>query len=242
MMTANFETLLGLPVDGALVHNLRGAALLVLGDHADALARSLCATDRALVPGPHTIRFGLPFYTSPTPLLVHALMTERNTTFDSLALFGWIEDNFVTEPRAEVLGLTLSGEQPVMFLRDFDLDRPVEGYVRAGAPARWLRLAGVAIASSEHHGLPQRPPADEAALIALTHTLPPDARPFAESLRLEHSRGAVLKTILRARRKMTDPALMAQADGWRVLAAAMPVLRVNAENDAAMSVVTRLLV
>ncbi len=229
MMPANFDALLGLPVNGALVHNLRGAALLVLGDQADALAVSLCATGQALVPGPHTIRFGLPVYASPTPLLVRALMTERNTTFESLALFGWIEDTFVTEPRAEVLGLTLSGEQPVMFLRDFDLDRPVEGYVRA---ARWLRLAGVAIASSEHHGLPQRPPAEEAALIALAHALPPDARPFAESLRLEHSRGAALKALLRARRKMTDPALMAQADGWRVLAAALPVLRVNTEHAA----------
>ena len=140
-----------------------------------------------------------------------------------------------------MLGLTLGGEQPVMFLRDFDLDRPVEGYVRAGAPARWLRLAGVAIASAAHQNLPQRPPAEEAALIALGHTLPPDARPFADSLRLEHSRGTALKTILRTRRKMADPALMAQADGWRVLAAAVPVLRVNAEPGSATEELTRLL-
>jgi hypothetical protein len=142
-----------------------------------------------------------------------------------------------------VIGLTPYGEQPVMFLRDFDMDRPVELWAQTGQPTRWVRIAGVAIASLDSAATYQTLTSDDGALQALQEALPADAQEFAESLRLEAARsaGTPLKTLLRARRKLADAALMAQADGWRVIAQATPLLRVNPDADGDHAQVSALL-
>jgi hypothetical protein len=173
------------------------------------------------------VYFGLPFFTAPYPLLVKSVITERNTVFDAPSLFGWIEDNFVIEPRAEVTGMTPYGEQPIMFLRDFDMDRPVELWTQLANPERWTRVAGVAIADAQAHAGVQVLPPDDGALTALRQTLPADANAFVDGLQLEAGRGTALKTVLRQRRKLTEPGLMRHADAWRVIAQAVPVARIN---------------
>ena len=163
-------------------------------------------------------------------------MTERNTVFDKLSLFGWVEDNAILEPRAEVLGLTPFGEQPILFLRDLDLDRPVEAWIQTQQPARWLRVAGVAIADSAYAGDVQTLSSDAGALAALSRTLPADAQPFLLGLANEVAQGKTLRAALRTRRKTTDDALMHLCDGWRILAHATKIIRVNPEGDVDMKV------
>lgn len=232
MKLRTFDELLGLNVPCYLA-STESSALLLIGDAAADLAQTLADSGKVTVeqgaPGTGAPRllFGLPFYTAPYPLLVAALVTEKNTVFNALSLFGWIEDNFINEPRAEVFGLTPYGEQPVMFLRDFDLDRPIEAWLQSGQPVRWLRVSGVAIASARHTAGTQTLKGDAAAVVAMESALPADARDFVEGLRLDVARGVSLRAALRARRKLADAQLMAVCDGWRVLANAVPVVRIN---------------
>jgi hypothetical protein len=155
--------------------------------------------------------FGLPYFTAPRPLLIGGLNTEKNTQLRAPLLFTWIEDNFIHEPRAEIFGLTTEGEQPVMYLRDFDMDRPREIWLRAGEPQRWRRLAGVVHDGHTLHG-------DDGTLDAFAATAADDDdRAFAATLRTELAAGRTLKAALRARRKFTDAARMARADAWRIV-------------------------
>ncbi len=101
-----FDDLLSLEVDCEIVAS-DTAALLLLGDGAGDLAGALCQAGDASpapllvpVPSPAALYFGLPILTAPFPILVHSLMTERNTQLSQLSLFGWIEDNAILEPRA----------------------------------------------------------------------------------------------------------------------------------------------
>lgn len=154
--------------------------------------------------------FGLPYFTAPRPLLIGGLMTEKNTLLRAPLLFTWIEDNYIREPRAEVFGMTTEGERPVMFLRDFDMDRPREIWLRCGDPLRWRRLDAVTRHDAVLTG-------DDGALTALAYTAPPEVRTFVDALRADVAAGRTLKAALRARRKATAPALMALADGWRII-------------------------
>lgn len=227
MEIKQFDDALGLTIDCERVTS-EGASLLILGDRAAAFAEAL-ARGRALgrQSGPVRLLFGLPFYTAPYPVFVGALSTEKNTVFDTLALFGWIEDNAIYEPRAEVFGITPLRERPIMFLRDFDLDRPVEIWMQAPAPAGWLRIAGVAVASARYAPEPQTLTGEDAALIALEHAAPADALQLVEALRMDVARGMPLKAALRARRRGENAASMALCDGWRVMSQAVPLLRLN---------------
>src|SRR6266508_3786650 len=108
---------------------LRGktACLLLIGDAASEVADQWAGpAEVQRASGQVRVLFGLPVLTLPYPILVNSLMTEHNTRLDRLSLFGWIEDNAILEPRAEVFGLTPMAEDPVLFLRDLDLDRPPE--------------------------------------------------------------------------------------------------------------------
>lgn len=171
--------------------------------------------------------FGLSILTAPFPLFVGAVMTERNTLLDQMSAFAWIEDNYIEQPRAEVFGLTPFGEQPVLFMRDFDMDRPVEAWLQAPQPLGWVRVVGAAVASSRHAVEAQSLPPDEAALALMALDLPTDAQPFVESLAMDVAHGVPLKAALRQRRKTTDPALMRVCDGWRVFSRSAGVVRLN---------------
>lgn len=227
-----FNDLLSLEVDCDIVAS-DTAAVLLLGDAADDLAGALCqagaspAPTLVHLPAPVTLYFGLPILTAPFPILVQSLMTERNTQFDQLSLFGWIEENGILEPRAEIIGLTPLGEQPVLFLRDLDLDRPPEAWLCTGQPARWLRVSGVALLDPTHTGAPSLLSGDEAALAAFTRVLPPDASQFISGLRADVAGGIPLRVALRQRRKTTAPEWMRLCDGWRVLSRAARFARIN---------------
>jgi hypothetical protein len=212
------------------------ACLFVIGDGAATVAdqftqagalRRLSETQRAL--------FGLPVLTLPYPILVNSLMTEHNTRLEQLSLFGWVEDNAILEPRAEVFGLTPLGEDPVLFLRDLDLDRRPEAYVQAAQPAGWLRVAGVVIAKQDYAGGPATLAGDDGALSALDVVLPADAQTFVASLRAEVAQGKALRQVLRAHRRGTAAALMAQCDGWRVLSRAARFVLMGTAQDAAQT-------
>lgn len=235
MEIKHFDDALSLTVDCERVTS-DGTTLLILGDRAEALAEQLTA-GRALgrQGGPARLLFGLPFYTAPYPVFVGALSTEKNTVFDTLALFGWIEDNAIYEPRAEVFGITPLREKPIMFLRDFDLDRPVEIWMQAPAPAGWLRIAGVVVASARYAPEPQTLSGEDAALIALEHAAPPEALPLIAALRMDVARGTPLKAALRARRRGENAAGMALCDGWRVISLAVPIVRVNPDDAPSSS-------
>jgi len=204
------------------------AALLIFGDRAEVLARQLSQTGQiACAPSTVRVLFGLPILTAPFPLFVGAVMTERNTLLNQMSVFAWIEDNVIEQPRAEVFGLTPFGEQPVLFVRDFDMDRPVEAWLQTAQPTGWVRVVSTAVASSQHSGERQLLPPDEAALELMRLNLPQDAQPFVEALALDLARGTSLKAALRQRRKTTDPALLHVCDGWRVLSRAASLVRLN---------------
>ncbi len=224
----SFDQLLHLDID-CHVASAGDGALLILGDQADALAAQLRDSGKAQVSryAPRVL-LGLSILTAPFPLFVGGLMTERNTIFEQMSLFAWIEDHYIDQPRAEVFGLTPFAEQPVLFLRDFDMDRPIEAWFQAPQPARWLQLAGVAIATASHDGQPQLLKGDEASLLALKYALPADALPFLQTIREEVSAGQPLKTVLRQRRKTAEPSLMRVFDGWRILPQAARFIRLNA--------------
>ncbi len=239
-MALTFDDLLSLDFPGDAVATAQ-SSLLVIGQ-AEARARLVQQLmGRSTQPSlshlhpPPSLNFGYAILTAPFPLLISSLTTERNTTLNKLSLFGWVEDNFITEPRSEVFGLTPFGEQPVLFLRDFDLDRPVEALMHA-APDRWLRVAGVVIADANYPagqaGEMQELNGDQGALAALNYVLPADAHDFLVVLTSEVGSGRPLRAVLRARRKTTDDALMHVCDGWRILAGAVKVVRVNPFADA----------
>ncbi len=201
------------------------SALLVLSAGAQADGETLVERLKQsfhLVQPPGSLRvlFGYSILTAPFPLLVGALMTEHNTLFDKLSLFGWVEDNAILEPRAEVFGLTPFGEQPVLFLRDLDLNRPVEAWIATEQPTRWLRVAGILIEDNTHQGAATAYLPDQAALAALALILPADAQALVSGLRQEVAAGQPLRVALRRRRRQTDAPLMQLCDGWRVLAQA----------------------
>lgn len=229
MIFQTFDELLHLDVTCELAWSpAASAALLILGDRADVLAKRLSESAQVNVERSRIrVLFGLPILTAPFPLFVGAMMTERNAILDQLSLFGWIEDHAIEQPRAEVFGLTPFAEQPVLFLRDFDMDRPVEAWFQSLQPARWLRVVGVAIATAREVEPRQTLEPDRAALAAMAFALPPDVRPFVESLALDVARGVSLKVALRHRRKTTDAALMNACDGWRVLSRAAVFVRLD---------------
>ena len=214
-----FDDLLHLDTPAEVVAGPAVCAL-VIGDRAADAARSLEASaGMQRIGSAARIVFGLPIHTAPYPVLIHSMNTERGTRLDQLLLFGWIEDHFIDEPRAEVFGLTPYGEAPVVFLRDFDLDRPPEAYVvlpyppPSGGPERIFRRVGTIVLASG--AVPAGE--DAAALAALEAVLPASGQAFLEGLRADIARGLPLRQVLRSRRKTADPALMAQCDGWRVL-------------------------
>lgn len=223
----SFDQLLNLDIE-CQVASAGDGALLILGDQADTLAMQLSESGKAQVARSAVrVLLGLSILTAPFPLFVGSLMTERNTRFEQLSLFAWIEDHYLDQPRAEVFGLTPFAEQPVMFLRDFDMDRPIEAWFQTTQPARWLMVAGVAIATAQHNGSPQLLKGDEASLQALQCALPADALPFLQTIRDEVNAGQSLKAVLRQRRKAAEPSLMNVFDGWRVLPQAARFIRVN---------------
>ncbi|MCS7060946.1 MAG: hypothetical protein RMN25_07240 [Anaerolineae bacterium] len=232
-----FDDLLSLEVNCGIVAS-DTAALLIIGEGSAALTEVLCRSEPdtmrvrlQCVPAPAKVLFGLPVLTAPFPILVQTVMTERNTQLNQLSLFAWIEDNGILEPRAEVIGLTPFGEQPVLFLRDVDLDRPPEAWLRSPQPARWMRVSGVALADPAHIGEPMELHGDGAALAALEWVLPADAQPFLAGLRAEADKGTPLRAALRQRRRTTDARLMHVCDGWRVLARAARFIRLNPARD-----------
>lgn len=236
-MALTFDDLLSLSVPGDVVATSQ-FALLVIGQPAarQQLVQELLgrptqgARLEHLQPAP-PILFGYSILTAPFPLLMSHLNTERNTTFRSLSLFGWVEDNFINEPRAETFGLTPFGEEPVLFLRDLDLDRPVEAWMHLRPEERWLRVAGIVIADAnypaEQTGDMQELTGDQAALAALRYVLPADTHNFLLTLATEVGAGRSLRAVLRAQRKTTDDALMHLCDGWRILGHAVRVVRIN---------------
>jgi len=70
------------------------------------------------------------------------------------------------------------------------------------------------------HGRATTLAGDDGALSALEVSLPPDAQAFVAALRAEVAIGREMRMVLRARRRTTDPSLMAVCDGWRVLSRA----------------------
>lgn len=225
----SFDDLLHLDVTCQLAWSpTESATLIIIGDRADVLAKQLRDTGKVQSePAQVRVLFGLPILTAPFPLFVGSLMTERNTTLDSLSLFGWIEDHCIEQPRAEVFGLTPFSEQPVLFLRDFDMDRPVEAWLQSRQPSRWLRVVGVAVASAHYTHEREILKEDDGVLTALEYALPGDAQPFVASLSAEVARGTALRAALRQRRKTTDAVLISVCDGWRVLSKASSFVRLN---------------
>lgn len=218
-----------LHVDVRCVQAIAGhTALLVIGDCASDMACQLTEVGCVVHPE-HDVRlwFGLPILTAPFPLFVGALVTERNTILQHMSLFAWIEDNAIDQPRAEVFGLTPFGEQPVLFLRDLDLDQPVEVWLQTPQPTNWARVIGVVIATAQHAGERRTLALDQAALSLMQRTLPADAQPFVADLAAEVGQGSTLKAALRRRRKTTSEALMNICEAWRVLTRATSVVQLN---------------
>ena len=243
----NFSDLLSIDTPGGCeMVSGATACLLIIGDGAAALAAQLAAAGNLTrASGAARVLFGRPVRTLPYPILVNSLMTERNTRLDQLSVFGWIEDNAILEPRAEIFGLTPLGDDPVLFIRDIDLDRPPECFTmpKPGPQGAWSRVAGVIIARADYAGVPAGVPVTlsptEGALNALEVVLPASAQAFVASLRGEAAAavtGRELRQILRARRRGADPALMMVCDGWRVLARAARFILANPKPDPAAPV------
>lgn len=222
----SLDDLLHLDVSCAMVMT-GDAALLIIGDRTQSLAAQLRASGANVQDHRARLLFGLSILTAPFPLFVGGVMTERNTSLAHMSVFGWIEDNYIEQPRAEVFGLTPFGEQPVLFLRDFDMDRPVEVWFQTALPSRWVRVVGIVVASSRASADLQLLKGDDAALIAMQAALPADVQPVLEAMRIEVSGGERLKPLLRKLRKSADERLMHTLDGWRVLAQATQIAQLN---------------
>lgn len=174
---------------------------------------------------PVSICFGLPLLTEPYTLVLNSLYTERNTQIRTLSAYGWIDENAIYEPRAELVGITSIGTQPVTFLRDLDLDLPPVAYVQSNQnPNTFIRLNEVLIVQREHVGPPLVLEGQAAALAGICAVSPPA---FGAMLRAELARGLSLRAALKPHRRSLDPALLALADGWAVLARATKCLLVN---------------
>lgn len=226
----SFDELLTLDVRGSFA--LMGdACVLIVGDRADDLVAQVRASGAAVQHMQARVLFGLSILTAPFPLFVGGVMTERNTALNQLSVFAWIEDNYIDQPRAEVFGLTPFGEQPVLFLRDFDLDRPVEAWFKTSQPAHWVQVAGVAVASSRASATVQHLHGDMAALALMDATLPVDVQPLIEAMKVEVARGERLKSLLRKLRKGADANVMRVLDGWRILAQAAHVARFDPSSE-----------
>lgn len=225
-----FDDLLRLETPAEVVAGPSVCAL-VIGDAAEDGAKALAEKrGMARIGSVARVVFGLPLHTAPHPILIASLNTERGARFSQLSLFGWIEDHFIDEPRAEVFGLTPYGEAPLAFLRDFDLDRPPEAYLAlpnpppgAGPERMFRRVGAVVIAAAG--AAAETLEGDQAALAALEAVLPAATGAFLDALRADVAGGLALRQALRAYRKTTDPGIMAQCDGWRVLTRAAPCVR-----------------
>jgi hypothetical protein len=217
-----FDDVLSIFVRARLLR-LDSAAFLVLGDANDVWVAQQAPRD--ITPWADTrLLFGLPAHTQANPVLVRRVIAERGAEFNTLSLFAWIEDQFVYEPRAEIFGVTPFGEEPFLFLRDLDLDRPPQVCAEnePGATHPLLLLAGVLwVDANVAHGVHTVAP-DEAALTGVSLTLPEQLRAFADVLRAEAAT-ADLKAVLRRMRKQLNPDLAHFLDGWRVLSRAVPL-------------------
>ncbi|MBX7214706.1 MAG: hypothetical protein K1X39_11895 [Thermoflexales bacterium] len=187
---------------------------VALPAHLEARAGSVALRAAANAPAQRIV-FGLPLLVGLEPLLIWRVNTERGTKLVSLALFGWIEDRFIDEPRAELFGCTPSGVEPIAFLRDLDLDRPPEAFVLTES-GTMTRVTGLRIDGPS--GAPGDAPAgaDAAALRAIEADGGGTAAPLA-ALRAAVAGGQPLRHALRALRRDADPGWMARCDGWRLL-------------------------
>ena len=228
---SDFEGVLSIDLQCRMLR-VGSAVILVLGDAGEAWVASQTGCD--ITPWISVrVLFGLAIYTASWPILLKQVVAERGLTLQSLSLFGWIEDNFMTEPRAEVKGITPFGEEPLLFIRDLDLDLPPQCCVinLHGAQPEMLLLAGVlwVDASAEERLVLEH---DEAAVFGLELSLPAAAKPFAEMLRAECAGGRNLRSALKAFRQQMSPMLMTHADGWRVLTRAVPMVRLGVRDTA----------
>lgn len=232
---SGFDDVLSIEVRCRVVRS-GSAAIMVVGDASDAWVSVQQARD--ISPWNVTrVLFGLATYTASWPILIRQLVAERGLKLQTLALFGWIEDNFITEPRAEIFGITPFGEEPVLFIRDFDLDQPPQCCVVFTKPdgQELLLLAGVLwVDTSADERLTLEN--DEAAIFGLELSLPEPTRALAELLRADVAGGKSLRTALKAARKHVAPDLMTLADGWRVLTRAVPMIRVGTQDASVADV------
>ncbi|MCW1969359.1 MAG: hypothetical protein KIH69_014700 [Anaerolineae bacterium] len=172
-----------------------------------------------------SICFGLPLLTEPYTLILNSLYTERNTQIRTLSAYGWIDENAIYEPRAELIGITSIGTQPVTFLRDLDLDLLPVAYVSSSQePSTLIRLNRVLIVQPDHFGPPVEIAGQSAALAGICAVAPPD---FSAMLKAALAQGLSLRAALKPHRRTLDPALLALADGWAILARATKCLIVG---------------
>lgn len=184
------------------------------------------------------ILFGLPAHSLAHPVLIKRVIAERGTELNALSLFSWLEDQFMVEPRAEIFGVTPFGEEPFLFLRDIDLDRPPQCCVvnepaaAASSGHPLLLLAGfIWVDGRVDHGV-HTVVQDEAALSGLALTLPEHLGPIVENLRIEVAAGFGLRQVMKRLRKQLHPDLAHFVDGWRVLSCAVPLAHIG-RHDAA---------
>lgn len=224
-----FTDLLQLPIPCGLITGSAGA-ILVMGDQRGQITLPGKETRRNAVA---RVFFGLGLHHSPTPLLMHSLITERGTTLNDFSLFAWIEENFMAQPRADIVGLMMNGVQPLFFLRDLDLDVPPEAYIREGET--WLRVRGVVLAeqgSAASQSLSKGERSDP--LITALRLALPDHQKLVDDLQPEAKDNASLRAAIRARRKTHPPEVLRVCDAWRVLAQAAPLLAVDPSDPKAI--------
>jgi hypothetical protein len=201
--------------------------ILIIGDNSNHLPNTLHGYDLQLS---RTVQicFGLSLLTEPYPLLLSSVFTERNTQIKSLAAFSWVEENAIFEPRAELMGLTPFGKQPIVFLRDVDLDAPPQAYIpspRGIADSLWMVGGVIIMGNFDHRVIVLK--GDSAALtgIAIAHPA------FAEELRMADLGADSLRSLLKTRRRATDPELTKFADGWLTLAKAVNCVGLRRESN-----------
>lgn len=210
----NFSDLLQLPIACDLLTSGAGA-VVVMGDQRGKIAMDGWEARRDVTA---RVFFGLPAHGSPAPVLMRSLLTERGTRFDDFSLFAWIEENYLAQPRADIVGLMPNGAQPLFFLRDLDLDRPPEAYLREGEA--WARVRGVVIVDVP--GGSDRFDRSDPLIQALRLALPND-QSLVDALAKDAPDNASLRAAIRARRKTHPPEALRVCDAWRVLAQAAPL-------------------
>ncbi|HQZ21862.1 MAG TPA: hypothetical protein PLW39_06285 [Thermoflexales bacterium] len=220
-----FSDLLQLPVACDLITGKTGA-VLVMGDRRGEIAISSKEARRGVAA---RVFFGLPVHTSPAPVLMRSLLTERGARFDDFSLFAWIEENYLAQPRADIVGLMPNGVQPLFFLRDLDLDLPPEAYVREGEA--WARVRGVVVVR-ESQGSERSKRSDPFSL-ALRYALPNEQK-LVDELQAAARDNASLRAAIRARRKIHPPEVLRVCDAWRVLAQAAPLLACDPSDPKAI--------